>query len=295
MTIQLSTVVRTDQAASVERMIEGAYAPATVTINSTAYTVNTFATNATVSTGAFVFANGLCYTVTTGGTLASSGTGPTITSGTVVSGSSTLVAAPATIQLYAGGQPVSCSAAPNGSLFATLTASSKPLFTATNGSLTLAGTVSGNATGQLLPGNSAGNTQAYFRVLDGVGYVHAQGQVGMVPSGITVSGTNSLLWQSNGTASLGASVQGISGGGAARVYQLTSLSSGTSYITNSAVGPTIVTAGATFTETAVSGGIVATWTNQFLAQTDWGLNNGAVSIGQGITIATAPSITVAGA
>lgn len=165
MTLQYSTALRTSQVQQIEAQINGASVAAWAA--STAYALN-----------AVVSANGAVYKATAAGTSASTGSGPSGTGAAITDGTVTWAYQAPTLVVYSGAEPANVAAASPTGVLATINLPA-PSLTESAGATTIAGTWQANA--------SAAGTAASWRIFDGAGNCHLQGNV---TSDLVLNNTN---------------------------------------------------------------------------------------------------------
>jgi hypothetical protein len=153
MSLQYSTALRSAQVTQLQNLLNGS--SVTPWAASTAYAV-----------GAYVQANGNVYRATVAGSSATTGSGPSGTGASITDGTVTWAYQAPTLKVFSGGEPTNVAAADPTGLLATITLPN-PCLTTSAGATNIAGTWSAAA--------SAGGTGASFRMYDGAGNPHIQG------------------------------------------------------------------------------------------------------------------------
>jgi len=153
MSLQYSAALRTAQVAQLLNQLNGA-------------SVAPWAASTAYGVGAFVSANGNVYKATVAGTSATAGSGPSGTGASITDGTVTWAYQPPTLKVFSGAEPTNVAASDPTGLLATITLPN-PCLTSSGGQTAIAGSWSAAA--------SAGGTGASFRMYDGAGNAHIQG------------------------------------------------------------------------------------------------------------------------
>lgn len=170
MALQYSTSLRTAQVTQLLNQLNGA-------------SVTAWAQNTAYGLNSFVSANGATYKATVAGTSAASGTGPSGTGSSITDGTVTWAYQAPLLKVFSGAEPANVAAADPTGLLCTITLPA-PCLTESAGATAIAGTWSASA--------SAPGTGASFRMYDGAGNAHIQGNV---TTDLVLNNTNIALAQ----------------------------------------------------------------------------------------------------